>query len=159
MAQRIVAFSITLLIAAASALAAEPPSREEALARELLEAAGGQQMGAQVIRQMVESLAATQPQARPELWDELLAEVDPAELVELVVPVYVKHLTAEEMEAAIAFYRSPMGQSMLSKMPLVMEESMRLGQEWGTDVMQRVLEKLEERSAAPADPSDPPASG
>lgn len=156
MAQRIVVFTITLLIAAASALAAEQPSREEALARELLEVVGGKEMGAQMIRQMVESLVVSQPQVSRELWEEFLAEVDPAEMEELVVPVYVEHLTAEEMEAAIAFYRSPMGQSILRKMPQVMAESMRLGQQWGMEVMQRVLERLEERSAPPA---DPPAGG
>lgn len=150
MSKRIFISGSTILILAmgVAALAAEEVSREEALARELLEVTGGSEMGLQMMEQMMQSLAAGQPGISREFSERFLEEVDPAELVELLVPVYVKHLTAAEMEATLEFYRSPAGQSILQKMPLVMEESMRLGQQWGMEVAQRVMEKLEREERA-----------
>lgn len=150
MSKRIFVSGSTILILAlgVAALAAEEVSREEALARELLEVTGGSEMGLQMMEQMMQSLAAGQPGISRGFSERFLEEVDPTELEELLVPVYVKHLTAAEMEATLEFYRTPAGQSILQKMPLVMEESMRLGQQWGMDVAQRVMEKLEQEELA-----------
>lgn len=139
--------TVFLLAIGVAALAAEEVSREEALARQLLEATGGSEMALQMMEQMMQSLDA-QPGLPPEFSERFLEEVDPAELEELLLPVYVKHLTASEMEAALEFYRSPAGQSILKKMPLVMEESIRLGQQWGMEVAQRVVEKMEQEERA-----------
>lgn len=154
MSKRIFIFSSTILILAmgVAALAAEEASREEALARELLEVTGGSEMGLQMMEQMMQSLAAQQPGLPPEFPERFLAEVDPTEIDDLLVPVYVKHLTAAEMEATLEFYRTPAGQSILQKMPLVMEESVRLGQQWGMEVAQRVVEKLEQEERADPTP-------
>lgn len=150
MSKRIFISSSTVFILAmgVAALAAEEVSREEALARELLEVTGGSEMGLQMMEQMMQSLAAAQPGISQEFSERFLEEVDPTELDELLVPVYVKHLTAAEMEATLEFYRTPAGQSILQKMPLVMEESVRLGQQWGMEVAQRVVEKLEQEERA-----------
>lgn len=150
MSKRIFVSCSTILILAVgvAALAAEEVSREETLARELLAVTGGGEMGLQMMEQMVQSLAAAQPELPQEFSDRFLEEVDPTELEELLVPIYVKHLTVAEMEATIEFYRTPAGQSILQKMPLVMEESVRLGQQWGMEVAQRVMEKLEQEERA-----------
>jgi hypothetical protein len=140
--------TVFILAMGVAALAAEEVSREEALARELLAVTGGGEMGLQMMEQMIQSLAAGQPGMSQEFSERFLAEVDPTELDELLVPVYVKHLTAAEMEATLEFYRSPAGQSILQKMPLVMAESVRLGQQWGMEVAQRVVEKMEQEERA-----------
>lgn len=72
---------------------------------------------------MVQSFTAANPDVPREFWDRFVASVDPEELEELVVPIYVKHLTVEEMEASIDFYWTEVGQSILRKMPVVMTES------------------------------------
>lgn len=141
-----------LLGAGAAPSVAQEPSREEALARELLEVTGAGEMWLQVAEQMVQGFAASNPEVPQEFWDAFVAEVDAGELDELVVPIYVEHLTAEEMEAALDFYRTEVGQSLLRKMPAVMSESMRAGEQWGMEVAQRVMEKLEARGAPPEEP-------
>lgn len=154
MAKRnVVSWSIVLLVALTAAAAiAEEASREEVLARELLEVTGGGRLGLQIMEQMVQSFMAANAEVPREFWDRWLAEVDPTEFEELIVPVYTKHLTAAEMEASIAFYRTPAGRSILRKMPLVMEESVRAGQQWGMELALRVQEKLAEQEASPSPP-------
>lgn len=151
----VVTCSLVLVLAAGIAVpAAEETSREDALARELLELTGGGDMAVEMMRSMIDSLPAAQPGLSREVLEEVIAELDPGELEDLVVPVYARHFTADEMEAAIAFYRTPAGQSMLRKMPLVMQETMRVGMEWQGDFARRVMERMDERRSA-SPPGDP----
>jgi hypothetical protein len=59
------------------------------------------------------------------------------------VPIYVEHLTVEEMQAAIDFYETPEGQSLIEKMPVISQESFAVGQQWGMELAQRVMEEIE----------------
>ncbi len=143
---------VVLLVAGAGPAAGEEVSREEALARELLEVSGAGEMGLQVVRQMIQSLTAANPDVPQEFWEGFVEEVHSGELEEMVLPIYTKHFTAEEMEASIEFYRTPVGQSILRKMPVVMAESIQVGQQWGMELAQRVMEELEAREGGPPEP-------
>lgn len=143
---------VVVLGTGAGPAAGEEVSREETLARELLEVSGAGEMGLQVVRQMVQSFTAANPDVPQEFWDRFVASVDPEELEELVVPIYVEHLTVEEMEASIDFYRTEVGQSILRKMPVVMAESIEAGQRWGMELAQRAMEELESREGGPPEP-------
>lgn len=81
-------------------------------------------------------------------WNELEQEFDGAaisELNELLLPVYRKHLTLDEVRQLNAFYASPIGQTLTSKTPIIMQESMQVGQEWGIKIGQDFAKKMEER--------------
>lgn len=127
----------------APAALAQEITHEEELARQLLAVTGAGAMGEQVMTQMIQAFQSSNPTVSHEFWDQFLAQVDLEELVELVVPVYVKHFTPEEMEATISFYSTPIGQSMLQKMPVVLQESMQAGQQWGLELGKRIAEELE----------------
>ena len=118
------------------------PSAPEALARELMHVSGAGEMGKQMMVQMIPMLKQMQPDLPEDFWSEFVASVDPAEIEEFVVPVYVRNLTVEEMTAALEFYKSPAGQSLLRKMPQVMQESMAAGQAWGAELGERVAKKV-----------------
>lgn len=59
------------------------------------------------------------------------------------MPIYVKNLTREEMAATIQFYRSPVGQSVIRKLPAILQESMAVGQQWGQQLGRDAMERLE----------------
>lgn len=120
----------------------QPADRAEQLARELLEVTGGSQLGVQVVHRMVGAMKRSNPAVPEEFWDEFVGEIDADALTELVIPIYTKNLTIEEMEAALRFYRTPEGQSILKKMPTIVQESMSTGQAWGETVAERVVERL-----------------
>ncbi|MCB5187575.1 DUF2059 domain-containing protein [Methylobacillus caricis] len=56
-------------------------------------------------------------------------------IVKLILPLYRRTFTQEELEAAIRFYSSPEGKSINQKMPLLANDSMKLTGE----VNQRVI--------------------
>lgn len=123
-------------------LAAQESAESERLARHLLDLTRAGELGLQVMTQMIDTLASSNPQVPAAFWDEFLAEIDPEGFVELSVPIYVEHLTVEEMEAAIAFYSTPEGQAILTKMPTIVQQAMQAGQAWGMEVGQRAMERL-----------------
>jgi hypothetical protein len=56
----------------------------------------------------------------PSLVDDILNET---------VPIYARNFSADELKQVTAFYRSPVGAKMLTKMPQLMGEGMQVGQQ------------------------------
>jgi hypothetical protein len=138
---------LSVLLSPLAAVAQQPAdasaAEKEALARELLAVSGAGDLGVQMMEQMVGALRPAAPDMPEEFWDRVFSEVDADELVELVVPIYIEHLTVEEMQAAIDFYETPEGQSLIEKMPVISQESFAVGQQWGMELAQRVMEEIE----------------
>lgn len=66
------------------------------------------------------------------------------EFVTMCIPIYKKHLTIDDLQAAIDFYNSPAGKRIAEKTPLITTESMQVGQKWGMELSNKVLEKIKE---------------
>ena len=146
-----VSLSCVLTLTPAPACAAEPPGSPrspEQLARELMSVTGGGDVGKQMAAQIVESLRGRHGEVPDDFWTEFLAGIDARQLEELVVPIYVRHLTVEEMTAAIDFFGSPIGQAYVRKQVPMLQESMAAGQEWGKQLAQRAMARLAEHPAA-----------
>ena len=126
----------SLLIPLAALLFALPAAAQEARSeaaamdakekkvRTLLELSGASQQGRQVMDAML-----AQFEQMPELPKGFIAEfkriAKPADLVELIVPIYSKHLTEGDVDALIAFYKSPAGQRFVGAQPEITRESDR----------------------------------
>jgi hypothetical protein len=67
------------------------------------------------------------------------------DLVDMLVPVYSKHLTLDDLQKIIDFYQTPAGKKYAEKTPLIMQESMQIGQQWGMKIGQKFQEKLQEK--------------
>ena len=68
------------------------------------------------------------------------------ELEEPVIAIFDKNFTDYEIKQLIVFYKTPLGQKVVAQMPVVMQQSARLGQAWGARVGARVAERI--RAAA-----------
>jgi hypothetical protein len=66
-------------------------------------------------------------------------------MVDLLVPVYMKHFSEEDLDAAIAFHESPAGKRFIAAQPLVLQESMRIGEQWGAHLAEKTLRALVEQ--------------
>ncbi|WNG53476.1 DUF2059 domain-containing protein [Archangium gephyra] len=74
-------------------------------------------------------------------------------IVDMLVPVYMKHFSEEDLDAAITFHESPAGKRFLAAQPRVMEEAKEVGEQWGVRLAEKALRALveeEERKARPA---------
>jgi hypothetical protein len=117
----------------------------EELARELLKASGSAEMGEQVMSQVINAMRPSAPNVPDEFWEEFMANYDAQQFVDMLVPIYVKHLSDKEMKSIIDFYESPAGQALVEKQPLIMQESMAVGQQWGMELSQKVVQKIQAR--------------
>ncbi len=63
-----------------------------------------------------------------------------------LVPLYEKAFTIEEIEHSIEYYKSPLGQSIMKKMPQLLQSSIQIGQVWGKEVTNRIAQRAVEHA-------------
>jgi hypothetical protein len=113
----------------------------EQLTRKLLEVTGAANLGKQVADGMMESFR-KMSSLPPGFIDRFKQNLKPEAFVELIVPIYMRHLDRETIIAAIRFYRSAPGQRIVSTLPAVTAESMEAGKTWGAELARKTLEDL-----------------
>jgi hypothetical protein len=113
--------------------------------RKLMELTGAAKVGQQIAAQMIPMFKQSNPQVPQKFWDDVMKEFDTKSMIDLIVPIYDKHLTHDDVKGLIAFYQSPLGRKMTSVMPQIAQESMQVGQQWGMQIAQRVQKRLEEQ--------------
>lgn len=111
--------------------------------RKLLNLTGAGKLGVQVMNQLLASFKQTAPQVPEQFWQDLMKEVNPDELVNMVVPLYDKYLSHEDIKAALVFYETPAGRRLVEATPKITQESTVLGQEWGRQLAEKVMKKLQ----------------
>lgn len=113
----------------------------EQLARKLMEVTGAGNIGKQAADGMIASFRQTS-NLPPGFLDRLKDNIRADELVEMIVPVYLKHYDRETTLAAIRFYQSKHGRVIVTALPAVTAESMELGRVWGAKLARKTLRDL-----------------
>ena len=98
------------------------------------------------------SIKASRPDLPPELFVVLEEEVkavieeNMSDLGSYIVSIYNKHYSQAEIRGLIEFYQTDLGQKNIQIMPVLMQESMSAGQQWGQalgpEIQKRVLERF-----------------
>jgi len=127
------------------------PKVEDAL--RLVRMSGSTDAGLQMMSSMMEQFRGMVPQVPAEFWDRMLERLDTEELERLVVEVWDRHFTHQDIIEIIAFYESPVGRKLVRKQPEILAESMEAGQRWGEQIAQEIVEELQAMGYA-----DPPES-
>jgi hypothetical protein len=109
--------------------------------KELMRVTGSAELGVQFAKAVSTEMARHLRESRPDIPGRAVAVVNQEvlklfeeridELLERIVPVYEKHFSAAEIDALLAFYRTPAGRKAIAVMPAVMSESVAAGQAWG----------------------------
>jgi hypothetical protein len=95
--------------------------------------------------QMTEILKNASPSVPTALLDTLFAKMNKEGLYSLTAKIYDKNLDEETIDGLIAFYKTKAGKTFVSKMPVIMQESMQAGAAWGQQIMLEAIQKLKER--------------
>ena len=114
----------------------------------MFEASGAEGSYKAVIKQSFVMFKQQYPDITSELWEELESDflkTSLDDLTEMLVPVYSKYMTKEDLEEIIKFYKTPAGQNFAKNTPMIMQESMQVGQEWGMKIGQKFTEKMKEK--------------
>lgn len=96
------------------------------------------------------------PEAPAEFWQKATSLVNYADLMKRIIPVYSKHFTEQEIDDLIKFYNSSTGKTMIEKMPMILQESMMLGQEWGIELAQKIEKEISATEEKVYTPPPPP---
>ncbi len=129
-----------------------PDKEKEADIVRLLEVTGARNIGNQMIAQMMQSMEKAAPnlvsgdeKARKfmsRFREEFVKEVEADDISIMVIPIYGRAFTHEEIRGLIQFYESPLGQKVIKTLPQIMQESMAMGQQWGQRIALRVFTRL-----------------
>jgi hypothetical protein len=118
--------------------------------RKLLTITGSGELGQQVMGQMMANFKKSMPQVPEKFWSDFMKEVHTSELVDLIVPVYDRNLTHDDVKELIRFYETPTGKKFVTVLPKITQESMAVGEKWGRDLAMRVMVKLQQQQGAGA---------
>lgn len=147
---------IAFCAAALSPAFADEPTKELELAHELLKVIGGADMYNQLfdvsINAAFSEIETQSPKAkkedlevfREEFTAAIREEIDT--LIDETAKIYERNLSVEEMQASLEFYRSPAGQSMLKKLPVITGEAMTLGAKFSKTASEKAYARAIERT-------------
>ena len=136
------------LIGAFNVVAEEMPDpaavSKRADIKRLMEMTDVSNLGMQIMNRMIFTMKQGRSETHEKFWTDFMAEVNPNDLIDMIIPIYDKYFTHEEIEQLIAFHESPIGKKMIKVQPQIMMESMAAGEEWGKKLVQKAMEKLRE---------------
>ena len=61
----------------------------------------------------------------------------------MTIPIYDKNFSHEDIRGLIAFYQTPLGATLIEKLPVIAQESMAAGMKWGEEIGQKAVAKLQ----------------
>lgn len=110
--------------------------------RALLEVDGTCETSQQITRAMLEQMKRFMPPAPEGFWDDFLKGVDYGEFVDLLVPIYARHMSHEDVKGLIAFYQTPLGRRIVKSEAAITPEAMLAGMTWGQQLGRKAMAKL-----------------
>lgn len=148
---------IALLITTGLQACAEGLTQEKrAHIENLLKVTGATALGKQMALSSADAITQTLRSTRPDIPKEVVEELpvivgqvfdENTQLLEnMIIPLYHKYFTEDEIKEMLTFYTTPLGQKVIETMPSLIQDSMAVGQMWarmvGPQVEQRIRQAL-----------------
>jgi hypothetical protein len=131
--------------------AASPSPAAIAAAKELVMLKGGANMFDPLIPGVIESVKNTYVPTNPQLIQplnevaaQLRKDYEPkrAEILNEVSRIYAQHFTEQELKDLVAFYKTPLGQKMITQEPIALDQSLKAAQDWASKFSDEVLQRF-----------------
>ena len=126
---------LTCVVREGTAQGTSPAEEKEkvAIIRQILTVTRAADLAVGAIEAAVPIQRASNPRVPAVFWDRFLVQARErqGEFVDSVVPLYSRTFELTELKALLRFYQSPLGQRLLDTQPVLMRESMQIGQRWG----------------------------
>ena len=116
--------------------------------KQMMIANGSQNTFKAIISQMISNFKTQKSEVPEEFWTQFetsFQKVGIEDLLDLLTPIYQKHMSQDEIKAITAFYQTPAGKKFAEKTPLIMQESMQAGRVWGEKIGLEIISKLKEQ--------------
>ncbi len=138
-----IAAGVGLALGVAGQAVAAQPSEQQV--RQLFEVMHMDQMFGQMNAQMAGVMGQAVPCVPASYWEGFIDASGSQQLLSRMVPIYQKHFTATDVTGLLKFYRSPLGQKVITQMPLTMAEGMKVGQQWGRERGEAMIRQLQQK--------------
>jgi uncharacterized protein len=119
---------VCVALAATPVLAAQP---SEAQVRELMQVMNVPGQFAVMNNQMAAMMSQQLPCVDASYWQTYIDKNGQEQLTKAMIPAYQHHFTSDEVDGLIKFYKSSLGQKLVTQMPATMAEAAQAGQQWG----------------------------
>lgn len=110
--------------------------------RALVVKMGSGDIGIQVVEALIPEFQKMLPDVPREYWEKMKEKIRVGDFVELIIPIYDKYYTHEEIKELIRFYDTDVGKKTIQIMPQMTQESMQAGQEWGRKIAEEIYSEL-----------------
>ena len=138
------------------------PSASNADIKTLLQLTGTDKLAQQMANDMVNAGLQAMKQNNPQMTDaqlgtarsemeKLMAEKMPA-LMDQIVPIYAKHFTPADVKGLISFYKTPLGNKLITETPTILRETTVVGEQWGRSLGPEIEKRLGKALGTPAAP-------
>lgn len=144
---RIVLIITTILCSSLTTCFAQTDNYKASL-KKMLEAGGTEATFKVAIKQMFDMFKKQYTNVPENVWTDFEKEFSQTsmdDLVDMLAPVYEKHMTQADLDKISEFFQTPIGKKYATSSPLIMQESMQVGQQWGMKVAQKFQESLKEK--------------
>jgi hypothetical protein len=160
MKRAILILMLSVILSGNSLAAGEIGKDKKALIDTLLAQTGrsaiamGKQFSNLFIQQMTVVLKKSKPDIDPRAFDILEEEINAlineeivvnSALNEMMYPIYDKHFTNSELKKMIEINKTEFGKKMIRVMPLIAQESMQAGQQFGQSLAPKIQQRLRAR--------------
>lgn len=137
-------FCVVLISWSLSTARADISPEKRTQIEKLLRLTGVEKLVGQMENQMLSAMKSQMPQVPEVFWTKFQQKMDTHELMEKIIPIYDKYYSIDDLKAINTFYESAAGQKVVSTLPQVMQESMKIGQEWGEKIGRQAAEEAEQ---------------
>ena len=134
-----------IVISTLRTASAQGDAEYKAAFKKFFELSGSQNTFKTMVPQLIAMFKQQKSGVPDAFWQEFEADAIKStdNLIDLMAPIYQKHLTLADLKKIIEFYESPAGKKLAEKTPLISQESMAAGQQWGMQLGQKMMQKLQ----------------
>ncbi len=99
-------------------------------------------MSVEVMKRVVFSYQQTAPEVPENFWERIGEEIEKDTYMDMLIPIYDKYLTHEDIKALLEFYSTDTGKKIIVVQPKIVKESIEAGEVWGDKISDIIKQKL-----------------
>ncbi|MBB6144209.1 hypothetical protein HNQ77_002161 [Silvibacterium bohemicum] len=113
----------------------------DAQAQKMLEVTGADKMKEQMVHGMTNYFHSSLPFAPKDVTDDLQQSLEKDDLNASIIAIYKQHISTEDADSIIAFYKTPAGKNMMETLPEVLQQSQQAGMTMARKTAQDVVSR------------------
>jgi hypothetical protein len=123
--------------------ASEAPAHPltEAQAHEMLDLTGASRIKGQLTQGYMNYIHSTMPFLPKDVNDDLEQSFGKLDLETPIIAIYKQHISTDDAQAIIAFYKTPAGKDMIDAMPAILQQQQQVAVQEGRKTAQDVIQK------------------